>query len=785
MHLRSLFFTGVIGLLLHTANAQTYTQTIRGTIVDQSLQTALPGATVLLLNTNPPKGTTTESDGSFRLPQIPVGRHSLKISSMGYKDLVLSNIVVDAGKELVLNVALEEAIVTVNEVTVKPQIEKDKPLNEMAAVSARTFSVEETQKFAAAVNDPARMATAYAGVVSADDGSNLIVIRGNSPTGLLWRMEGVEIPNPNHFANLGSAGGGISILSAQLLTNSDFMTGAFPAEYGNALSGVFDLRLRKGNNAKREHTVQAGVLGIDVASEGPFSKKYKGSYLFNYRYSTLGLLSKMGVNVGDYSNVFQDLSFNLYFPTAKAGNFTVFGFGGLSSSAADAVRDSTQWENDSERYNNRFFARTGAVGATYSINLSRKAFLKSVLLFSGYQNGFESESLETGYVPLLQMREAYQIRKRIESTTLTYKFNPRHTLRAGLVHSTLNFDLERKEQTEDRTTLETQIQSSDQTSTLQAYGQWNYRLTEKLTFNAGLHYLRLFLNDTDALEPRGSVRWAFVPGHAVSVGYGLHSQIQNLATYFASRPSEVEGPMMPNRNLGFTRSHHLVLAYDWLLNDHLRIKAESYYQSLFNIPISADKKDAFALVNSFDGLTVDRLTNQGIGKNYGLELTVEQFLHNNVYFLLSSSLYESRYRASDGIWRDTRFNGKYAFSFQGGKEFVLGESGRNVIGLNLKLTYYGGYRTTPIDLAESARRQETVWIDSQSFTRKLPDYFRTDLRLSWKRNKLHSTRTLSLDIQNVTNRQNVFGQYFEPRTGQIKTIYMAPLIPVLSYRVAF
>jgi hypothetical protein len=782
MYFRTFILSLITGVFLQNAHAQTYTQTIRGTVVDQSLQTALPGATVLILNSNPLKGITTDADGSFRLTQIPVGRHSLKITSLGYKELILSNIVVDAGKELVLNIALEEAIVTVNEVTVRPQIEKDKPLNEMAAVSARTFSVEETQKFAAAVNDPARMATAYAGVVSADDGSNLIVIRGNAPTGLLWRMEGVEIPNPNHFANLGSAGGGISILSAQLLANSDFMTGAFPAEYGNALSGVFDLRLRKGNNSKREHTIQAGVLGLDVASEGPFSKKYKGSYLFNYRYSTLGLLSKIGVNIGGAANVFQDLSFNLYLPAGKAGNFTVFGFGGLSNSDQDAVKDSTQWKNDYERYNDHFFAKTGAVGATHSISLSKKAFLKTVALFSGYQTGYENESLETGYVPLLQMRESYRIRKQIASSTLTYKFNAQHTLRAGVTGSVLGFNLERKERLEGENALTTQIQTNDQTATVQAYGQWNYRMTEKLTFNAGLHYLRLMLNNTDALEPRGSVRWAFVPGHSLSVGYGLHSQIQNLATYFATQTLE-NGTT--NRNLGFTRSHHLVLAYDWLLNDHLRVKAETYYQSLFNIPISADAKDAFAMVNSIDGLTTDRLVNKGVGKNYGLELTLEQFLHNNVYFLLSSSLYDSRYRGSDNVWRDTRFNGKYAFSFQGGKEWVLGESGRNVLGLNLKLTYYGGYRTTPIDVAESIRKQETVFVDSQSYTQKLPNYFRTDLRFSWKRNNLHSTRTLSLDLQNATNRQNIYGQYFEPQTGAIETRYLTPLIPVLSYRVAF
>ncbi|MFD2574583.1 carboxypeptidase regulatory-like domain-containing protein [Spirosoma soli] len=772
-------------LLLQLAtHGQSLTQTVRGTVIDQSLQTPIPGATVVLLTTDPVRGTSTGPDGTFRLLSVPVGRQSLKVSFVGYKDLVLSNIVVDAGKELVLTVNLQEAIQQVAEVTVKPQIEKDKPLNDMATVSARTFSVEETQKFAAAVNDPARMATAYAGVVGADDGGNTIVIRGNSPTGLLWRMEGVEIPNPNHFADLGTAGGGISILSAQLLANSDFLTGAFPAEYGNALAGVFDLRLRKGNNAKREHTVQIGVLGIDLSSEGPFSKNYKGSYLFNYRYSTLGILSKLGVSVGSAASIFQDVSFNVYLPAGKAGTFTAFGFGGLSNSDVDASKDSTEWTSDYDRYTDRFFANTGAAGVTHAINLGRNALLKTVFLASVYRTGYQSDYLDEQYVPSTRTKDSFSIQKRIGSSTLTYRFSPRLTLRTGLTGRQLVYDLSRNDWNNEANRLENQIEARNTTYTVQSYAQLNYRLTDQLTFNAGLHYLRLLLNNSDAVEPRGSIRWGISANKSLSLGYGLHSQLQNIGTYFITDGRSNS----PNQGLGFTRSHHLVLAYDWSLSDYLRLKIETYYQSLFNISISADKKDAFALVNSYDGLTTNRLVNAGVGRNAGLELTLEQFLHNNLYFLWSTSLYDSKYQGSDGVWRNTRFNGRYASSFLAGKEISTGDRGlfgKSVIGFNVKLTYYGGYRYTPIDLDASRQKGETVLIDSESYSQQLPAYFRTDIRLSWKKNRPSSTRTLSLDVQNVTNRQNIYGQYFEPRSGQIKTSYLSGLIPVLSYRVAF
>jgi hypothetical protein len=561
---------------------------------------------------------------------------------------------------------------------------------------------------------------------------------------------------------------------------------------------VFDLRLRRGNNQRAEHTIQAGVLGIDVSSEGPFSKSYKGSYLFNYRYSTLGLLSRLGLNIGAGVTTFQDFSVNVYLPTNKVGSFTIFGFGGLSSQNIDAVLDSTTWTTDADRYNERFSANTGAVGLTHSVNIGRRAFLKTVVSASNYQNKYRSDYLTNTYMPEARYREQYATPKAVISSTFTYKFDARHTLRAGVIGAQIGYDLSREEWDAERKQVLTTVRvAGERTQTLQAFGQWNYRLSEQLTLNAGLHYLRLFLNNTDALEPRASVRWAFGAGprsvgQSLSVGYGLHSQTQNPAVLFANRTSgDITAPS--NQNLGFTRAHHLVLAYDRKLTDNLRLKAETYYQSLFNVPISADTADSFALTNYLDGLTTKRLVNGGTGRNYGLEFTLEQFLNRGVYFLLSSSLYRAEYRGSDQIWRNSRFDGRHATSFLAGKEITTGDRSdgcrglfrNSTIGLNIKLTYYGGYRETPIDVATSRQRGETVRYDNLAYTEQLPDYFRTDVRLSWKKNRPHSTRTLSLDVQNVTNRQNVFGRYFDPQTGTTRTGYQTGLLPVLSYRVVF
>ncbi len=781
-------------LTVHCVAQRSLTQTIRGTVVDQSLQTPIPGATVALVSVSPVRGLITEPDGSFRLTDVPVGRHTLKVSFVGYKDAILTNITLDTGKELVLTIALQESVAQLNEVVVKATVEKDKPLNEMATVSARTFSVEETARFAAALNDPARMATAYAGVVGGGDDSNVIVIRGNTPTGLLWRMEGVEIPNPNHFAEVGTASGGISILSAQLLANSDFMTGAFPAEYGNALSGVFDLKLRRGNNAKRENTVQLGFLGIDVSSEGPFAKGYKGSYLFNYRYSTLGLMSRLGLNVGTGVTTFQDFSFNVYLPTRKAGTITLFGFGGLSGQETAAQRDSTRWKSESDRYQDRFYSNTGAVGLTHSMNVGKRAYLKTVVSASGFRNGFDNDYLTKTLELSPRDRESYSIQKTIASSTLTYKFSARHTLRAGVIGTNITYNLNQQSYNGTLKRLVTSVRIADQsTQTLQAFGQWNYRLNDQLTFNAGLHYLRLALNGSEVLEPRGSIRWAFRPNQSVSVGYGQHSQTQNPATYFVALGPSDAALTSPNRNLGFTRAQHLVLAYDYSFNTGpderpLRLKTEAYYQALSGIPISATAINTFALINTMTGQSEAALRNGGLGRNYGAELTLEQFMYRNAYFLWSSSLYWSQYQASDRVWRSTRWDGRYATSFLAGKEWSVGQSrpGRDdVIGLNIKLNFFGGYRTTPLNMTASRQQKRAVFYNDRAYGEALPDYFRTDIRFSWKRNRPRSTRTLSLDIQNATNNKNVFSQNYDANTGNIRYNYQLGLLPILSYKVAF
>lgn len=778
------FFVVTLLLISSVLPAQSLTQTVRGTVVDKQVKSPITGAIVHVLNLVPSKGTATDLNGNFKLEGIPVGRQSFKITYLGYKEIILNDVAVTSGKEVVLNIEMEENVAMNKEVVIKA--DKKDPLNVMSTVSARTVSVEETQRYAAAVNDPARAALAYAGVASVVDGNNFISIRGNAPNGLLWRMEGVEVPNPNHFSSPGAAGGGISILSAQLLANSDFVTGAFAAEYGNASSGVFDLRLRKGNNEKTEFTFQAGVLGMDVAAEGPLSGKHRGSYLVNYRYSTLGLLGKLGILGDGGVTTFQDLSYNVVLPTDKYGTFTFFGFGGLSSEVYKAKPDSTLWEVEWDRYSSKFFANTGASGITWSKSISDHAYIKVATVGSATAIGYKSIYTLSDYTTRETYFNTYSQNKLTLSAVLTNKINGHHTVRSGVIANHQGYKLDGRYYDEVEQITKNFTNANGTTQIIQAFTQWQFRPTEKITLNTGFHSLYLALNNKISVEPRASVRYAFANNQSVSLGYGLHSQVLPLAAYFTKTNLPDGTSITTNEDLDLLKAHHLVLAYDRSLSQDLRVKVEAYHQWLYNLPVGANPASTYSLINEiWDGVR-DSLVSEGKGRNYGLELTFEKFFSKGSYFLLSGSLFNSNYKTLEGVWRNSRYNGKYLMTFTGGKEWTLDKKRKNrVIGCNIKFIYAGGYYDSPINITQSQIDGTTVYDEVNAFTQKMPDYFRADIRVSVKRNYAKFTSTVSLDIQNVSNRKNVFNKYYDAEKNSVEWNYQAPLIPVLSYRVEF
>ena len=780
-------------LINNSTKAQEITQTIRGKIADQENKVSLIGANVALNIADRLIGTTTDVDGNFKLEAVPIGRHNIIVTYLGYEPLQLSNILVTSGKELVLNLEMTESTVVMDEVIVsaKNKADKTKAINSFATLSARTFSVEETSRYVAASFDPARMAQNYAGVSigASSDLFNEIIIRGNSPSGVLWRLEGIEIPNPNHFGNLGNSGGAISMLSSSTLSNSDFYTGAFPSEFGNAMSGVFDLKMRNGNNEKREYSFMLGALGVEAAMEGPFKMGGKSSYLLNYRYSTLALLELANLNpTGDVLPTYQDLSFKINMPTENAGVFGIFGLAGNNLAATVVLKDSLEWEDFSDQEGFEETQNVGTIGLTHRILLGTNSYLHTVAAGS-YQKAVSEENyLDNAYKKhLIYQDQVVQSTFRI-SSMYHKKLNVKNSLRIGGIASQQKFNFEYDEAVGDEEVLVKQFDNSANSALIQTYGQIKHRANEKLTLNAGLHFTLMTLNNKSAIEPRAAISYQLSPRQRISFASGLHSKMESLALYAIEGVFDDGDIVNSKKNLGLTKSLHNVLGYDLSINPSMRVKAEVYYQYLYNIPVAKDIEEKFSVLNAFDMwdyFGLQEATSDGNGRNIGIDLTIERFFADKYYFLVTGSLFDSKYSVTKGEWLNTRFNGNYQLNILGGVELPIGKNKNNLLGFNGKIATSGGNRYTPINLPASIAAGDDIYFEDQPFEARSGNYYRFDIGFSYKMNKKNMTHTIMFDIQNLTNRENLFSLEYNPFSEELEEETQTGFFPFVNYRIEF
>jgi hypothetical protein len=778
--------------LIATAQ-EIYKQSIRGTVVDDVTGYPLVGANVILLDSDPITGTTTDMNGNFILEDLPLGRQNIEVRYVGYASQVIPNLYLSSGKETQVHIRLKENAMDMDEVVVRYKKRKDKAQNEMAIVSSRTFSVEETERFAGSLGDPARMVANYAGVMTYNDSRNDIIIRGNSPVGVLWRLEGVEIPNPNHFGALGTTGGPVSMINNNLLMDSDFLTGAFPAEFGNATAGVFDLNMRTGNKGHHEFTGQIGFNGFEAGMEGPLAtvgKTQKATYLANYRYSTLGLLDKLGFSFGTGSAIprYQDLTFLIDVPGTLPGRWRLFGLWGKSHIELGREPGDTA----SNSYNGRgmatdFGSDLGVIGLSNTYYIRPELRLKTTI---SYQRTGATTLVDSIWnkgeeiMPFVRNKQAEN--KLSFSTQLRYKLNARNHYSIGMIldRYDINYVDSVNHPVYDRFITTTDI--SGTLGMFRGYAQWYHSFGNKLSGYAGMHLQYFNLNREMSYEPRLALTWQPWSNGSFSLGYGLHSQIQPKSVYFCqSYDEERESYYTTNESLGSTRSHHAVIGYNHLLGKNFRIKAETYYQYLFNIPVTSSFGE-FSLVNSGDFFGIpatENLVNEGTAYNYGIEMTLEKFLSNGYYFLCTASLFDSKYKGGDGIVRNTAFNGNYVFNLLAGYERKIGK--KTYLTVDLKGVLAGGRRYVPIDVEASMAEGTEVRDWSRAYEDRYDDYFRTDLRLGLKVNYKKFSQEWAIDLQNLTGYQSLFMEGIDVTTGEISNIYQQGFYPMFLYRIQF
>lgn len=770
---------------------------IKGNIKDKVSEVSLMGASVSMLNGRELlSGAQSDENGNYMIKDVAPGRYQLIIEYIGYKSVTIPNVLVTSGKEAIIDVGLEEDVTVLNEVVVKGTADKDKTINDMATISARTFSLEEVSRYSGGRNDASRLVSNFAGVATANDNRNDIVVRGNSPAGILWRLEGISLPNPNHFSTLGTTGGPVSALNTNLLKNSDFITSAFPSEYGNALSGVFDVGFRSGNKDKHEFTTQlAAFSGLEAMAEGPLGKKGNMSYLISYRYSFVQLANTFGLKFGTNATPkYQDLSYNIDLGNTKIGSIKFFGilaksdieFLGKEITKADFF--STQ-DQDSRAKSN-----INVYGAKHSIIFNENNYLKTTIAYSISGNQYyEYRYKDTTYsTKNLYTNVDDQTPRWSINTFLNTKYSAALSSRIGINydHRSLNSIVDNREfkidLDNDGLNDLLRIRDIDQSlTTLEPYAAFKWKANQKWTLIGGLHGMIQTFNDKKAIEPRATVSYVLTGKTTLNVGYGLHSQTQPLPVLFLKSFDNNGQLKALNANLDLAKAHHFVVGADIIPADQWRVKIETYYQHLYNIAIEKFPS-SFSLLNAgadFVFPQVGNLTNGGKGRNYGVELTLEKFFSNQYYGLLTTSLFQSKYTGSDGIERNTAFNNKFVFNALGGKEWALGS--KTVLTTDFKFTFAGGRYTTPVDLVQSKLANTEVLIKEKAFSEQLKNYMRLDFKIGVRMNNKGFSQQFALDFQNFTNNQNIFAKRYNRLTNEIDTLYQIGFFPDILWRIQF
>jgi hypothetical protein len=707
--MRAIFY---LFLLCSSLATQAQNAVIKGVVKDKITEFPLIGATVIIVDQNQSKGTTTDENGKFVISELSPGRFTLQVSYLGYELSNIPNILVTSGKETDLEIMMDEAIKLLGEVVVTATSDKDKALNEMATISARTFSLEEVTRYSGGRNDASRLVSNFAGVSTSNDSRNDIVVRGNSPSGILWKLEGVPIPNPNHFSTLGTTGGPVSALNTNLLKNSDFLTSAFPSEYGNALSGVFDVGFRSGNKDKSEYTFQlAAFSGLEAMAEGPIGKSGDKSYLISYRYSFVQLANTLGLKFGTNATPkYQDLTFNLDLGKSKWGNFKFFGIGGLSD--IDFVGKDLD-EADffaTKDADSRAQSKFGVIGMKHTFMVNQNNYIRTTISVSKSKNNFDEQRyVDTTYSESYTYTDVNDDLNRVNVHSFyNTKYNAKLSSRIGITvdNRSLISTVDSRDDNPDsngdgRPDLLPVRDVDGGLTTFEPYASFKYKSNEKATWILGIHGQIQSLNSKSMIEPRLGFNYAVTQKSGINVGYGLHSQVQPLPVFYLLSPTE-NGTFLPlNEDLGFTKAHHFVVGWDYKPATDWRVKAETYYQQLFDVPIEKISS-SFSILNAgadFVFPLIGDLVNDGTGRNYGIELTLEKFFSKSYYGLITASVFQSKYKGSDGIERNTAFNNEYVLNILGGKEWKMGKN--TALTTDIKFTTAGSRYVTPVNLEAS------------------------------------------------------------------------------------
>ncbi len=715
------------------------TETVRGTVLSADSHLPISHARITIQDTK--RGAISSVSGEYRISDVPVGHYIVKASANGYAQMT-QEVLVSSAHQSVLNFELSETIVHGDTITVNGSNALE-AINRVAAVSVTPFSIQDVNRYAAAFQDPSRMAENFAGVFGKGTSNNYIVVRGGSPIELLWRLDGIDIPNPNHLGKNGSSGGLISAINTEMLGNSDFLTGAFPAEYGTKLSAVFDLHTRDGNNEKVEGAAELSFNGMEALAEGPVPLSDGSSFLVSYRHSTLSFLRQIGIL--DYPDLpnFDDAMMKLHF---KLGERDLISGTGLWGNA---------FINDSYTANSELGQGSGIlVGGLDWEHIFSEQVISHLRI--NYVDNTYNEAVSGG-------NEKIDIFYTTAKEELTYTPSLSQSFQAGIQAQKGTFTVDQQGSFGLNAT-----QSSD---FYMAYVNWNWHLVPELVLNTGLYSQFITFDSGSSYEPRASLSWSPAEEHTFAIAFGVHRQ-----------PEPLE----------FTQALHYVAGYTFKPSPDILLKVEGYEKDYSHVPVHALIKDSYSFLNEGFAQRIDYgdLVSKGTGKTYGAEFTLLKHYSSGYYITATASYVRQEFAGSDGITHFGSFDNRYILNLVTGYDIHLSSS--SMLTLSEKFTIAGGGMYTPIDLARSTAAGYEILDSAHAFGARNSPYIRLDLNAEFHFNWKGSSFTIYASVLNALNIKNIEDRYFDREydasgnlIGLIKADYDVPIIPIIGLKYEF
>ena len=782
--MKKLFFVIVFSIIFAInhpiyLSSQELTQVVRGRVIDANNQHPVIGATVLIADTK--LGSFTQQDGTFKIKNVPVGRQKLVVRSVSYESRVI-DIIVGSGKEIVKTIELIPSIVETGEVKVVADRGGFASINETAIVSSTLFDMDDVERFAGARNDPARMAQNYAGVVGTDDSRNDIIIRGGSPTELLWRVDGLDIPNPNHFATQGATGGPVNAINSLLLANSDFITGAFPAEYTDKMSGVFDLKTRKGNDEKYEFTGQFGFNGFEFGAEGPTPFE-RSSFIANYRYSFLDLIDKMGFDLG-FAGIprYQDGTLKLDFQIGQADYISLTSIFGISEINIKESEEDDVYTGDFDILNG---SDLFTLGINWKHLFSKKVFstMTTGYVYSNYLT--DMDSITTDPENNVLSADRWFVQNSAESyITMKYNLNylpeKSHSLAIGAESRILKFNLSRKRIADYYDGGELWINKADGNGLhFLSFFNWNWRPDADLTVNLGLSSQYHSISKKYTAEPRATLSYRLSEKHSCEFGFGVHRQSLPLSVLYSNQNNE---------DLDFMQSVHYIAGYSWQPFGELMLKAEIYYKNLSKIPVEAQERSAWSFLNTgadYGAVTYDdrELKSTGNGKAYGFDFSATKHFTDGYYITGTASFIRQKYEGSDGIERNGAFDNKFVFNLLAGYEWKLSET--HSLDFSGKYIIAGGVPYTPVDPEKSKEASRTEHLEDEAFSLRYDDYSKFDIKVEFRHNYPGFAIISFISAENIFNQNNPLMYLYDVKNDNIKRVNQLGTFIVGGFRIEF